>query len=313
MAMRFLHRFSCFLPALLLLSASVVAQTPPDGHTVEGDLMAPESVAYDAAADNFYAANIGKEVKPSAKDGDGFIARLSADGTVETLRYLPASNDGTLHAPKGTVVMNGKLYTADIDRIVGFDLEERSKIAEISLGERGVSFLNDIAVMDDQTLVASATSKGKIYRVDLEAESVTELDVDVPGANGLAYAASEGVVYAVTFGGDQGGQLRTIELNERGAVSDSSSRTIVEEGRFDGIVRWSNGSLLITDWGVEGDSASTPALHRIGDAGTGSVTTIKLSDWKGPADFDCAKGHGCWIPDLPGGNVHVVRPGERMK
>jgi len=311
--MRTLLRSTCCFAGLLLLAGSAVAQTPPDGHTVEGDLMSPESMAHDAAADNFYAANIGKELKPSAKNGDGFIARLSADGTVETLRYLPASDDVTLHAPKGTVVMDGKLYTADIDRIVGFDLEERSKTTEISLEERGVSFLNDIAVMDDQTLLASATSKGKIYRVDLEVESVTALDVVVPGANGLAYAASEGVLYAVTFGGDQGGQLRIIELNEKGAVSDMSSRTVVEQSRFDGIVRWSNGSLLITDWGVEGDSESTPALHRIGDGGTGSVTTIALSDWKGPADFDCAKGHGCWIPDLPGGSVHVVRPGERMK
>lgn len=197
--------------------------------------------------------------------------------------------------------------------MVGFDLEERTKIAEISLEDRGVTFLNDVAMMDDQTLLASATSKRKIYRVDLEAGSATALDVEVLGANGLVYATAEGVLYAVTFGEEQGGQLRTIELGTDGTVTDASSRTILEAGRFDGIVLRPNGALLVTDWGVEDNSESTPALHRIGDVGAGSVTTIELPDWTDPADFDCAEGRGCWIPDLPGSVVKVVRPGERMK
>lgn len=201
--MQILSRSTFFVAVLVVLAGSAVAQTPPDGHTVEGDLMHPESVAYDADNDIFYAANIGEQLKPGAKDGDGFLSRLAADGTVETLRFLPASDEGTLHAPKGTVVLDGRLYTADIDRVVGFNLGERTKIAEISLKEKGVSFLNDIAVMDDQTLLASATSQGAIYRVDLEAETTTALDVEVPGANGLAYSKAEGVLYAVTFGGEQ--------------------------------------------------------------------------------------------------------------
>ncbi len=307
------HRFSSLLAFLLLLTGTAFAQTPPDGHTVEGDLMHPESVAYDADTDQFYAANVGKKLATTAKDGDGFIARLSADGTVETLRYLPASDEVTLHAPKGTVVLDGRLYTADIDRIVGFDLSERTKIAEISLQDKGVSFLNDVAVMDDQTLLASGSSQGKIYRVDLAAGSATVLDVDVPGANGLAYDASEGVLYAVTFGGDQGGQLWTIELDDDGTVRDASTRTLLAEARFDGIVRRPGGNLLISDWGVEGDAESPPALHQVANHGAGAITTIALSGWTGPADFDCAGAHGCWVPDLPDSAVHVVRPEERME
>ncbi len=307
------HRFPCLLAFLLLFAGTAFAQTPPDGDTVEGNLMHPESVAYDADGDRFYAANVGKKLATTAKDGDGFIARLATDGTVETLRYLPAPDEATLHAPKGTVVLDGRLYTADIDRVVGFDLDERTKIAEISLQDKGVSFLNDIAVMDDQTLFASGSSQGTIFRVDLAAGSATALDVDVPGANGVAYLASEGVLLAVTFGGDAGGQLWTIDLTDDGTVRDESSRSLVEKGRFDGLVRRPNGHLLISDWGVEGDAESPPALHRVADDGRGAVTTIKLSDWTGPADFDCAEAHGCWIPDLPGGAVHVVRPENRMK
>ena len=88
------------LPALLLLCPGLLlAQTPPDGHTIDG-LDHPESVALDADNDVFYAANIGAKMAPSAKDGDGTIARLAADGAVETAQYLPApSGDATLHAP----------------------------------------------------------------------------------------------------------------------------------------------------------------------------------------------------------------------
>lgn len=304
-----------FLPLLFLsLPLSVLAQdAPPDGHTIEG-LEHPESVAKDADGETFYAANIGEKMAPSEKDGDGSIARLSADGSVETANYLPApSGDATLHAPKGTVVLNGALYTADIDRVVGFNLDDRTKIAEVSLEDKGVSFLNDITVMDAQTLLASGSNQGKIYRIDLESGTATVLDVEIPGVNGLTYSASEGVLYAVNFGGDQGGQLWTIELNEEGTVSETTSRTLVEGGRFDGIVLRPNERILISDWGVEGASNPTAALHRVDEAGTGDVTTIKLPEWQGPADFTCAEGRGCWIPDLPGSVVNIVRPGERIE
>lgn len=302
------------LPALLLLfPLSLFAQgTPPDGHTIEG-LMHPESVAMDEDGDTFYAANIGENLAPSEKDEDGTISRLSADGSVEEAAFLPdPESDAVLHAPKGTVVIDGDLYTADIDRVVGFNLDDRSKTTEVSLEDEGVSFLNDIAVMDDQALLASGSNQGQVYRVDLENGTATALDVDIPGVNGLTYSASEGILYAVTFGGDQGGQLWTLTLNENGEVQETSSRTLVDGGRFDGVVLQSNEQLLISDWGVEGASNPTAALHRVEEAGTGSVTTIELPEWQGPADFVCSDARGCWIPDLPAGVVNVVRPGERM-
>ncbi len=310
--MRFGCQILALAVALLVVPLSGQAQeTPPDGHTIDG-LLHPESVARGTAGEAFYAANIGKKLAPSAKDGDGFIARLAADGTIETLRYLPATaSNATLHAPKGTVVLDGRLYTADIDRVVGFDLDERTKIDEVSLEAKGVSFLNDLAVLDAQTLLVSGSDQGKIYRVDLETGTAARLEVDVPGVNGLTYVADENTLYAVTFGGEPGGQLWSITLNDAGAVVDASSRTIVENGRFDSVVHRPNGQILVSDWGVEGSDDSTPALHRIGEAGSGAVTTIELADWQGPADFVCDATHGCWIPDLPASTVYVVRPGER--
>lgn len=294
----------------LLIPWVGLAQSPSDGHRIDG-LSHPESVAAAPDGDQFYAANIGDKLAPTAKDGDGFIARLSGDGAVETRRFLPAdSDDDTLHAPKGTVVIGDRLYTADVDRIVGFDLETRTKTAEIALAEKGVSFLNALAVQDRQTLFASATVQGTIYRVNLEAGTATALDVDVPKANGVAYARDANTLYAVTYGGDAGGQLRTLDLKADGTVAETSTRTIQSGGRFDGLVRRDD-ALLVTSWGVKGDDEHPPALYRIEDEGTGSVTSIPLSAWQGPADFDCTEARGCWIPNLPGRQVGVVRPPTR--
>lgn len=305
-------RFSSVaLVALVLLCGSTPAQgqeAPTDGHTIH-DLKHPESVAASPSGDAFYAANIGAKLAPLTKDGDGFISRLSPDGSVETLRFLPAtSSDATLHAPKGTVVLDGHLYTADIDRVVGFDLDTRMKSTEIDLASHGVTFVNDIAVADEETLFASATKQGRIYRIDLAAGTATVLDVAVPGVNGVAYAEADDALYAVTFGGSKKGRLWTLSMTEAGTVEASSTRTVKEGGRFDGIVRRGD-QLLISSWGVKGTSG--PALYRVEQTGRGPVTRMPLSDWSGAADFDCAPDRGCWIPDLPGSAVTVVRPADR--
>jgi len=310
--MTLLRRLLFGIATLLLSVTTVQGQDPADGHTIDGGLQHPESVAYDAENDAFYAANIGKKLAPTSKDGDGFISRLAVDGSVDSLRFLPtAGSDVTLHAPKGTVVMNGRLYTADVDRVVGFDLESGTNVAEISLEDEGVSFLNDITIMDDQTLLASATSQGRIYRVDLAEGTATALDLSISGVNGVVYARESEVLYAVNFGGDQGGQLWTVEFGADGSVTDSRSRTVKEGGRFDGIVLRPNDTVLISDWGVESAENTTPALHRVTLGEGGAITTIDLPEWQGPADFTCAETYGCWIPDLPGGTVEIVRPGER--
>lgn len=307
--MTFARSIALLSCALLLLPGTVFGQQPPpDGHTIEG-LSHPESVAFAPDGAAAYAANIGDTLAPLAKDGDGFIARLSPDGTIETRRFVPApGSEATLHAPKGTVVLNGHLYTADVDRVVGFDRATRAQTADIDLRKHGVSFLNDLTVIDGQTLVASATKQGRLYRVDLAAGTATALDVRIPGVNGVAYVADEKRLYAVTFGGDASGALWTLTMDAAGRVQTTSTRRIRAGDRFDGIVH-RDGTVFISAWGVKGTSG--PALYRVAEAGRGAVTRVPLSGWGGAADFDCADGRGCWIPDLPGNAVTVVRPESR--
>ncbi|HEY8917380.1 MAG TPA: hypothetical protein VIM87_13100, partial [Chitinophaga sp.] len=72
----------------------------------ETGLAHPESLHADGHF--LYATNIGKAMEPTAKDGDGFISKLSLDGKMIT----PSITTEKLNAPKGTAIIKGVLYVA---------------------------------------------------------------------------------------------------------------------------------------------------------------------------------------------------------
>ncbi|MBI1884088.1 MAG: hypothetical protein HYS08_07780, partial [Chlamydiae bacterium] len=61
----------------------------------------PESIASDGKY--VYVSNMGKELKATAKDGDGTISRLSLAGEVLDKQFLPEK--GMLHSPKGIAIV----------------------------------------------------------------------------------------------------------------------------------------------------------------------------------------------------------------
>src|SRR5688572_2247980 len=75
----------------------------------------PES-ALPVPAEGFaYVSNVAGQ--PTDKDGNGFISKVSlADGKVIALEWAKG-----LDAPKGLALAGGKLYTADIDKLVEID------------------------------------------------------------------------------------------------------------------------------------------------------------------------------------------------
>src|SRR5687768_18220722 len=78
------------------------APVASDSFTVEG-FSTPESAFYDEAADVYLVSNINGS--PAAKDDNGFISRVSPDGT-PTLKWIDgAAPNVTLHAPKGLAVI----------------------------------------------------------------------------------------------------------------------------------------------------------------------------------------------------------------
>ena len=78
-------------------------------------LKTPES-ALPVPAEGFaYVSNIGGQ--PTEKDGNGFISKVSlADGKIIELEWAKG-----MDAPKGLALAKGRLYAADIDKLVEID------------------------------------------------------------------------------------------------------------------------------------------------------------------------------------------------
>ena len=98
----------------------------------------PESVLPVPAEGIAYVSNVAG--KPTDKDGNGFISKLSlADGKIIALEWATG-----LDAPKGLGLSGGKLYTADVDKLVEIDPKSGKVLAKYEAP--GATFLNDVAV-----------------------------------------------------------------------------------------------------------------------------------------------------------------------
>ena len=114
-----------------------------------------ESVLYDNQRDALFVSCING--MPAEKNGTGFIARLSPDGSVETLEWVTG-----LNAPKGMGIFGNFLYVTDIDELVVIDIENGSISERIPVS--GASFLNDISVDSDGTVYFSDSDTGILWK-----------------------------------------------------------------------------------------------------------------------------------------------------
>lgn len=270
-----------FALAVLLLPSAAVAQ-----------LAAPESAL--VVPEGVYVSNMGARPAPSLADGDGYIALLTPDGTMQDSRHLPRT-DNVLHAPKGMALLGRRLYVADIDRVVGFDLDTRAQVFELSLAATGTRFLNDLEVVDQQ-LVVSATDLDTIFVVDPAAYSYRPLIGFVPAPNGLYYDAERRRLYVVGYGRDGStGALGVIRLDGR----FPSYRRLNLRGRLDGIARIGDW-LVVTDWG-RGDGR-LHAYHMT----RGRILRDVLTGLDGPADLaaDPASGR-IWLPEMLANRLRI--------
>ena len=100
-------------------------------------LKTPESALAVPAEGFAYVSNVAG--KPTDKDGNGFISKVSlADGKIIALEWAKG-----LDAPKGLALAGGKLYTSDIDQLVEIDPASGKILAKYDAP--GATFLNDVA------------------------------------------------------------------------------------------------------------------------------------------------------------------------
>ncbi len=189
-------------------------------------LETPESVFYDQDADVLYVSNIVG--KPSEKDGEGYISKLSLDGEILEQKWVTG-----LDAPKGIVVMDGNLYVTNVDELVEINIASGEITNRYPV--EGAGFLNDPVVADGKVLFTDSET-GKVHALENGAVSTwNETGLERP--NGLAY--NNGKVLIASNG------LRTITQN--------GEQEVIAEGidASDGIGIVSDDSYLVSNWNGE--------------------------------------------------------------
>ena len=274
------------------LTGAAQAETPRAAIITRG-FAHPESVLLGPSLR--YVSNIGAELEPLKKDGDGFISIVDAQGRLVERRAFTG-----LDAPKGMALIADELYVADIDRIVGFDLQTHQQNFVVQMDCEQPCLLNDIAVVDDR-LLFSDTLRGRLYDLDPKTRQVTLLTKDIPGANGIAWDKARGEAIIVALGSDfAGGHLFTWS-SARGVRQIPNSPF----GIFDGVAVLPNGRVLVSDWiSFAGRPGAMPDL----DPATGTASAFPLqTSIRGPADFSFDEADNrLWIPATLDGAVVIL-------
>ena len=203
----------------------------------------PESTHYVEAEDAIFVANIvGGELE---KDGEGWISKVSPEGEIIEAKWVEG-----LNAPHGMRATQDTLWVADIDEIVGIDLDEAKITQRIPIP--GAEFLNDLDITADGTIFVSDTSTNEIYQVTPEGNVSTfapEVEKEFPNGlliqdDKLLVAAWGNIINPDTFETDVPGNVFQLDLN-------SGEKTLITNkplGNLDGIESDGKGNLLVTDF-----------------------------------------------------------------
>jgi len=244
----------------------------------------PESALHDPDADLYLVSNVGGD--PGAKDGDGFVSRVSVDGELIDLEWIGGASGATLNAPKGLAIAGDELFVADIDVVRVFDRETGAAVDEVAIDT--AEFLNDLAADGDGSVFASDSARDAVYRIapDRTWEELTE-DAELASPNGVAVSADGLLVTSWD-------EPRIARLDADGAIADQLATPAAE---LDGLVVLASGDLLVSSW--EGG-----AIYRGAEDGQFSELFTGLDQ---PADIGLDAVRGRLLVPLFGDDAFVVK------
>lgn len=220
--------------ALLLLACGCGAPSKDAGQgdrspvwRVQG-LAEPESVALGPDGSTLYVANVGGEGE--AKDGNGFISRISTGGRVLQRQWVTG-----LDAPKGALVVGGRLYVSDIDRLVEIDIAAGRVVARYAVA--GATFLNDVAAAPDGTMLASDSGSGRIFALRGGRVFVWADHAELRSVNGLLAEPQRLVVTTME------GKLLAVDY-----VTKAVTVLATGLGEADGVTQGDGDAYFVSEW-----------------------------------------------------------------
>lgn len=150
----------------------------------------PESVLPDPETGLLFVSNVNGE--GDARDGNGFISRITRAGEIETLEWATG-----LDAPKGMALVGDNLYVTDIAQIVCIDRNTGEIVNRWPAP--GAGFLNDAVAGPDGRIYASDSATARIYVLENNMIHVWAEDERLTAINGLW--AEEDRMLVVTMAG----------------------------------------------------------------------------------------------------------------
>lgn len=245
------------LSPVLLLWGCGGDQAPVSGLPVtevaDVGLSGPSAVVVDTVGDAYFVANLSGE--RGARDGNGFISRLSPDGEMISLQWSdPGIGDSELrlHSPSGLALLGDTLLVTDLDclrllrRTDGQSLAREcvtnaDYLPDVAVGPDGSVYLLDSGLRPGDADDMEATGTDAVYRLVLgeEGRSTTVAQSDDLG-NPNAVAVGTRGIFVATWG--TGEIYRVVPGQPRTPVYPATGR------RISGIVFLPDGGFAFSSW-----------------------------------------------------------------
>ena len=237
------------LPKPMTSSAVEVAATPVLSKAFRvADLRGPASVIHDEEQDVYFVSNV--DGAAAAKDGKGFIARITPDGKVADRTFI----DG-LNAPKGMAIRGTELWIADIDVVRAYDRVTGAELRTVDLSSHGAIYLEDVAVGPDEAIYVTdmdvrirgekerlRQGDGRIYRIgDDDSVEVAMAGEELRSPSGIVWDGTRFLI-AQSYGNE-------VLAWNRGMGTKAVLRG---PGAYDGIVVLPNGTVIVSSHYDEG-------------------------------------------------------------
>jgi sugar lactone lactonase YvrE len=267
--------------------------------TLEG-LQAPEAARFDPELGLYFVSNINGS--PMAKDGNGFISRVTRDGKIDSLKFIEGGRRGVrLNAPKGLAIKGDTLWVTDIDNVRVFDKRSGKPIATVSLTGKA-HFLNDAVVGPDGAIYVTDTGvaddgKGgmgphpgpdQVFRIEGRNATVAVRFSGKPALNGITWDSAGGRFLIVPL---------DVDSIYAWSPGDSAAKAIAQAPTgMDGVEALGDGRFVVTSWADSG-------LFLL----EGNTTTPLIAGLAGPADIGLDRERGrVAVPQLTENRVTFV-------
>jgi hypothetical protein len=247
--------------SIVASTVCATAQTPELVWETAG-FIGPESVVFDTGRNEFYVSNMGTYGK-NATPGDGFISRVSAEGTIVELKWVTGLDD-----PKGLALANGRLYVGDEPAMAEIDIAAGKIVAQHAPADGKGSF-NDCTADAAGNVYVCSGRLGTVFRLSAgKFEPWYKLDkTKTGGLNGLKAEADRLLLggWSVTGadGKEQLGHISTVAYADQklGRLGDQPVCHV------DGLEPDGRGGYTVTDWQtgdvlhVSAAGKSTPMMN----------------------------------------------------